>query len=97
VKRSNTPKGNRGAAYIRVSDGEKQDPQRQRETVQRWAANRGLLISRLAEDFEGRNLRAKAERQDQDKPAGKRLRVVPFVAMLGLLVVCPHHRAKARI
>jgi hypothetical protein len=57
------PKGNRGAGYIRVSDGEKQDPQRQRETVARWADNRGLVVARLYEDIEGRNPRAKAERR----------------------------------
>jgi DNA invertase Pin-like site-specific DNA recombinase len=63
MHRTDTPKGNRGAAYIRVSDGDKQDPQRQRDTVQRWADNRGLSISRFYEDIEGRNPRAKAERR----------------------------------
>jgi hypothetical protein len=29
----NKPTGNRGCAYVRVSDGEKQDPQRQRDTI----------------------------------------------------------------
>jgi DNA invertase Pin-like site-specific DNA recombinase len=63
MHRTDTPKGDRGAAYVRVSDGEKQDPQRQRETVKGWAQNRGLTISRFYEDIEGRNPRAKAERR----------------------------------
>lgn len=51
------PSTNNGAAYIRVSDGEKQDPQRQRDDITAWAAKRGLTITHWYEDVHGRNSR----------------------------------------
>jgi DNA invertase Pin-like site-specific DNA recombinase len=59
------PSGARGCGYIRVSDGEKQDPQRQRETIARWAENRTLRIGHFYEDVEGRNTRSRSERRVQ--------------------------------
>lgn len=60
-----TPSGIRGAAYIRVSDGDKQDPERQREMIRAWVTNRGLTITRWYEDIRGRNPRDKAADREQ--------------------------------
>jgi DNA invertase Pin-like site-specific DNA recombinase len=65
MHRSDKPSGTRGSAYIRVSDGEKQDPQRQRETIARWADNRALRIDHFYEDVEGKNSRSRSERRVQ--------------------------------
>lgn len=63
--RNDKPTGKRGAAYIRVSHGEKQDPERQRETIRAWAGKRKLAITRWYEDVEGRNPRDRAECREQ--------------------------------
>jgi DNA invertase Pin-like site-specific DNA recombinase len=55
------PNGNRGVAYIRVSDGDRQDPERQRQTIRTWAEKRGLTISHWFEDVKGRNARDRSE------------------------------------
>ena len=74
---NDNPVGNRGAAYIRVSHGEKQDPERQRESIRAWTAKRGLAVSAWHEDVKGRNPRDKAEgrrefqRLIQDVQAGR--------------------------
>jgi len=65
MNRRDNPSGTRGCAYIRVSDGEKQDPQRQRETIARWVENRALRIDHFYEDVEGRNTRSRSERRVQ--------------------------------
>lgn len=65
TSRSDKPTGKRGAAYVRVSHGEKQDPQRQRDAILAWAANRKLTITRWYEDTEGRNPRDMASRREQ--------------------------------
>ena len=59
------PSTTRGCAYIRVSDGEKQDPQRQRDTIARWADNRALRIDHFYEDIEGKNSRSRSEQRVQ--------------------------------
>lgn len=61
MKNDDKPNGNQGVAYIRVSDGEKQDPQRQRDTIKTWAAKRGLTITHFYEDIQGRNPRDRSE------------------------------------
>lgn len=70
------PKG-RGAGYIRVSDGDKQDPERQRQDILRWAAKLGIIIVAWYEDVEGRNCRDASESREafqrllKDVEAGK--------------------------
>lgn len=71
------PTGKRGAAYIRVSHGEKQNPERQREAIRSWAEKAGVSINDWYEDIDGRNPRDLAERREQfqrmlaDVKAGK--------------------------
>jgi site-specific DNA recombinase len=59
------PVGTRGVSYLRVSDGEKQNPERQRESIRAWAAKRGLTITEWYEDVQGRNPRDRAEGRPQ--------------------------------
>jgi DNA invertase Pin-like site-specific DNA recombinase len=71
------PTGKRGGAYIRVSDGDKQDPKAQRSTCERWAQNHGLTIGRWYTDVDGVNSRDTWEARDDfqrliaDVEAGK--------------------------
>ena len=80
------PSSTNGAAYIRVSDGEKQDPQRQRDEIAAWAAKRGLTITHWYEDVHGRNSRDRSEtranfqRLIKDVQAGR----VPWVVVQSL-------------
>jgi DNA invertase Pin-like site-specific DNA recombinase len=60
------PQGNRGAVYIRVSHGEKQDPQSQVESIRRKLLLWGLPIpaeSSWYQDIDGRNPRDLSERR----------------------------------
>src|SRR5262245_4856695 len=59
------PTGKRGAAYIRVSHGEKQNPERQREAIRSWAEKAGVSVNDWYEDIVGRNPRDLAEDREQ--------------------------------
>jgi DNA invertase Pin-like site-specific DNA recombinase len=59
-----TPTGDKLAAYIRVSS-DKQDTQRQTESVTRWAAGVGLPILNTFADSEGKNPRDQADKRPE--------------------------------
>jgi DNA invertase Pin-like site-specific DNA recombinase len=57
------PRCDRGAAYLRVSDGGKQETESQRRQIEAWAARLGVTIVEWYIDNEGSNSRHKAERR----------------------------------
>jgi DNA invertase Pin-like site-specific DNA recombinase len=71
------PQGSKGVAYIRVSDGENQKPESQREMIRRKLLSWGLTVQHWYEDIDGRNPRDCAEKRQEfqrllsDVQAGK--------------------------
>lgn len=57
------PTGKRGAAYIRVSDADKQDPQSQRTMIGHWEKRKGVTVSHYYTDTEGRNPRDRPDKR----------------------------------
>jgi DNA invertase Pin-like site-specific DNA recombinase len=57
------PRGERGAGYLRVSDGGKQEIESQRQQLLAWAERMGVKITAWYIDSDGRNSRHKGEQR----------------------------------
>lgn len=58
------PTGKRGTGYLRVSDGEKQSVESQRQQIEAWLSARCLSVQEWYIDSEGRNSRHKADKRE---------------------------------